>query len=572
MNKKTDHQKNIEELDYQIRSRRPIIYICTHEEERIINVLLELANRPHLERKWKIHSWDLASGVKEIFKDISKKSTPQEIDQESVLKWFLDLNKDDGDKKETNILVLKDYQRLMGANGTGEIETMIVRQLRNMCTQFAFENKTIIIIGTSLYIPEDIEKNTFVIDWSLPEYIHIKELLQLAMTKASNSKIKDKFRLTYTENELDEIVHAFQGLTISEIELLIKYMFLVSVEFDVSIIASRKRDIIRKSGFVEWVENDIQIDQVGGLAGLKNWLNARKDSFSTDAHEYGLPEFPKGILLLGIPGTGKSLCAKAVADLWKLPLLKFDVGKIFSSSVGSSEANMRQAIKISESIAPCLLWVDEIDKGFSGLGSSNFSDGGTAARVFGSFYTWMQEKSSPVYVIATANEISNLPPELLRKGRFDEIFWVDLPDDEEREEIFKIHIKEKKRNAENFDLKLLSKYAKGYSGAEIATAISDGLHESYNDGKRALKNEDIVLALKNTIPLSKLMEEKLNAAREWSQNRTRSASKTKHKITNPITIEATDTFMDSIETLNTEEIIETPIVVSGDSLDRKQEL
>lgn len=546
MTSKTQHQKNIEELDYQIRSRRPIIYICTHEEDRILTVLQELANRKELGRKWRIHAWDIASGVQELTVD-GEIPTPQEMDQEDVLKWFSGFG--EVNKKETNILVLKDYQKFLGINGSDQIETVIVRQLRNMCSRFATENKTIIIIGTSLFVPEDIEKNTFVIDWSLPEYVHIQALLDNAITKATTAQIAKKFKLEYTEKEKEKIVRAFQGLTTNEIELLIKYMFLTASEFDTSIIASKKKDIIRKSEFLEWEDAETGFGDVGGLEGLKDWLNKRSDTFSRDAKEFGLPEFPKGVLLLGIQGCGKSLTAKAIANQWQIPLLKFDVGKIFSSHVGESESNIRKAIKIAESISPCVMWVDELDKGFSGMSSSDKSDGGTTARVFATFYTWMNDKKHPVYLVATANEISHLPPELLRKGRFDEIFWVDLPDEKEREAIFKIHLGKRNRDVKDFDLKRLVEASKNYSGAEIESSIQDALYEAYGDNKRALTNEDIIESLQSTVPLFKLMQERITKLRNWAGPRTRSAANAKHKMLNPTTMDTTESLVDSIETL-----------------------
>ena len=232
---------------------------------------------------------------------------------------------------------------------------------------------------------------------------------------------------------------------------------------------------------------------------------------------------PKGLLLVGVQGCGKSLTAKAVASQWKLPLLRFDLGKVFSGLVGSSEENIRKAIKLAESIAPCILWIDEIEKGLSGFASSNFSDAGTAARVFGTFITWLQEKTKPVFVIATANDISQLPPELLRKGRFDEIFFVDLPGSEERKEIFRIHLEKRYRSPKHFDLDLLPNYSEGFSGAEIEQVIISALYDAFEHG-RPLTTHDLVKSLQETVPLSRTMAEHISALREWSKTRARSAS------------------------------------------------
>jgi SpoVK/Ycf46/Vps4 family AAA+-type ATPase len=256
---------------------------------------------------------------------------------------------------------------------------------------------------------------------------------------------------------------------------------------------------------------------------LKAWLRTRSLAFSASAREFGLPE-PRGILRLGVQGGGKSLVAKAVASFWQLPLIKLDLGKVFSELVGSSEENMRAALATAESIAPAILWLDELDKGLAGVASSHRSDAGTAARVFGSFLTWMQEKTSPVFVIATANNVGSLPPEALRKGRFDEIFFVDLPTEQERREIFAIHILKRRRDPELFDLDRLATAAAGLSGAEIEQAVIGGLYDAFEAG-RDLTNADILHSLQGSIPLSQTMREEIGALRDWARTRARPASR-----------------------------------------------
>ena len=236
---------------------------------------------------------------------------------------------------------------------------------------------------------------------------------------------------------------------------------------------AEKQQIIRKSGLLEFYDNSERMENVGGLDVLKEWLRKRVRAFGDEARAFGLPE-PKGILLVGVQGCGKSLVARSVANAWRLPLLRLDVGRLFASLVGSSEENLRQAIRVAESISPVVLWVDEIEKGFSGVGSSNVSDAGTAARVFGSFITWLQEKQKPVFVIATANDVSQLPPELVRKGRFDEIFFVDLPSAQERVDIWRIHLLKRNRDPGQFDLGVLAMASEGLSGAEIEQAVIAG--------------------------------------------------------------------------------------------------
>jgi SpoVK/Ycf46/Vps4 family AAA+-type ATPase len=258
------------------------------------------------------------------------------------------------------------------------------------------------------------------------------------------------------------------------------------------------------------------------MAAIKEWLRKRGLAFSERARHFGLPE-PKGLLLLGVQGAGKSLLAKAVASQWQLPLLKLDMGRVFSELVGSSEQNMRAVLSTAESVAPCLLWLDELEKGLAGTASSNRSDAGTAARVFGSLLTWMQEKTSPVFVIATANDIHLLPPEALRKGRFDEIFFIDLPDVQERQEIFAIHLAKRGREPKRFDLVALSREAEGFSGAEIEQVVISGLYDAFESG-RELETQDLLRNITDTVPLSQTMKVQITALRDWACTHARPAS------------------------------------------------
>jgi SpoVK/Ycf46/Vps4 family AAA+-type ATPase len=292
--------------------------------------------------------------------------------------------------------------------------------------------------------------------------------------------------------------------------------------FDIPTILDEKKQIIRKSGMLEYYEQTEDVHDIGGLEVLKEWLAKRRHAFSSRAREFGLP-LPKGILLIGVPGTGKSLTAKAVGRLWEMPLLRLDVGKIFAGLVGSSEENIRQVIHTAEAIAPAILWIDEIEKGFSGTGSSNMSDGGTTSRVFGSFITWLQEKRSPVFVIATANNVSQLPPELLRKGRFDEIFFCDLPSADERKQIFDIHIRKKNRDPSGFELDRLVSATGDFSGAEVEQAVVAALYDAFDAGGD-LDTEGLLAALSDIVPLAVTMREQIEAMREWARTRARDAS------------------------------------------------
>jgi len=288
------------------------------------------------------------------------------------------------------------------------------------------------------------------------------------------------------------------------------------------VIISEKEQIVRKSGLLEYYHSTERFDDVGGLDLLKDWLRKRQMAFTERAREYGLPT-PKGVLLIGVQGCGKSLTAKAVASLWKVPLLRLDMSRIFSSLVGASEENLRNALRVAESVSPCILWVDELEKSFAGAQSSALSDAGTTARVLGYFLTWLQEKTAPCFVIATANSIEQLPPELLRKGRLDEIFFVDLPSKRERMEIFAIHLRKRKRDPSLFDLEALAEASQGFSGAEIEQAVISALYDAFSEG-RDITTDDILKAIRETVPLSVTMKEQIDALREWASGRARRAS------------------------------------------------
>jgi SpoVK/Ycf46/Vps4 family AAA+-type ATPase len=370
-----------------------------------------------------------------------------------------------------------------------------------------------------------------------------KEITILDMPLPTLSEIKAKFDKMITQNTqidtsgLDEegkekLCKAAMGLTLQEAENAFALAMVNDGKVDVSdldIILSEKMQVIKKTGILEFINTDIKISDVGGLENLKSWLNKRNNSWSESAKKYCLPA-PKGVLITGVPGCGKSLTAKAMSAAWQLPLLKLDFGKIFSGIVGSSEENMRKAIKTAEAVAPSILWVDEIEKSLSGLNSNG--DSGTSSRIFGTFLTWMQEKTAPVFVIATANNINSLPAELLRKGRFDEIFFVDLPTQREREEIFKLHLSKRLKDKDvaskieiNSDLyKQLAQMTEGFVGAEIEQVVISALYEAFFN-KRPLEFSDLANTIKNVVPLSVTQKEQILAIRQWANIRAVAATK-----------------------------------------------
>ncbi len=317
-------------------------------------------------------------------------------------------------------------------------------------------------------------------------------------------------------------------MTCTEAENAYALAVIESKRVDPAVVAREKAATVKKNGLLEVVTVKETLSNIGGLDVLKSWLLARKDAFSQRAREYGLPS-PKGLLIVGIPGTGKSLTAKATASVFGRPLLKLDAGKLYGSLVGQSEGNLRSVIQTAEAIAPCVLWLDELEKGLAGSKSSGSTDGGTSSRVFGSFISWMQEKTAPVFVVATANDVTQLPPELLRKGRWDDLMFVDLPNGTEREAIWRIQIARHGRDWSHYDTLALAKASEGLTGAEIEQAVIDALYAGFaSDREPGML--DLSKALSETVPLSKLMAEQIGGLRKWAVGRCRMATSVEKEL------------------------------------------
>lgn len=490
-------------LETYIRARYPILWIVTPEEERALGEIEALA----ISLRRRLFHWSITQG--EANPALKAEPDRSKRDPQSMLNAIIEA---DG----PGIWVLRDFHPYLKDAG-------VVRRLREAAFALQKSQKSLLLLGPMLKIPPELEKEITVVDFRLPDTAELDRLLgEIEEAARRNSQIE----VSLNHRERDRLIRACQGLTSNEASNAIaKAIIEAGGRLDgdsVEAVSAEKRQIIRKSGLLEYYASSDRLDDVGGVSMLKEWLRKRVRAFSEAARAFGLPE-PKGILLVGVQGCGKSLVAKSVANAWRLPLLRLDVGRLFSSLVGSSEENLRSAITTAESIAPVVLWVDEIEKGFSGVGSSNVSDAGTAARVFGSFITWLQEKNAPVFVIATANSVHHLPPELVRKGRFDEIFFVDLPTATERAEIWRIHLLKRNRDPSDFDLHTLSMASDGLSGAEIEQAIIDGLYDAFDQG-RPLRMEDLLNVLQQTIPLSTMMQEEIEGLRAWASQRARPAS------------------------------------------------
>lgn len=487
----------------------PYIYIPSYEEERITNTIKNvISNKDLIKSHRKLYMWTQTDGLVSDETKIRDTSSPINA-VESVAK-----------SNEDAIYIFKDFHIYFGGDRNTRPDYAVIRKLRDIIPTLKSSRKTIVFISSKLVIPCDMEKEISILDFDLPNAEEIQPLLEELISGLNPENV----HLTNDDKIL--LSRSALGLTMQEAENAFCRAIVKLKGLDInaiSIIHEEKNQVVKKTGVLEFVKSDLNIDDIGGLENLKKWLIRRNNSWSERAQAYNLPA-PKGVLITGVPGCGKSLTAKAMSAIWGLPLLKLDMGKIFGGIVGSSEENMRKAIATAEAVSPSILWVDEIEKGFSGLKSGG--DSGTSARVFGTFLTWMQEKTDPVFVIATANDISSLPPELLRKGRFDEIFFVDLPTTKEREKIFKVHINKRIKSssvqheitADDSVCRELADLSAGYVGAEIEQIVISAMYEAFY-ANRGLRKEDIIKAIKETVPLSSTQREQILELRAWAKER-----------------------------------------------------
>lgn len=497
-----------------------MIYVPTWEEERALKTFHRLAkDAAFIKTPRTMFVWRITTGVERIESelDIAAGGKLQQ-DTNDPIKALEFIQKYD----EPALLVLLDFHIYFDSR---KQEPKVIRKIRdtvNMLKGGAVP-KNVILLSPRLMLPNELQKDVTIVDFDLPDYQDIRRSLQRII---NDNRGNTKIRFDLSESGIEDLAKAAQGLTLQESENAFARAIVERGCLDENsrdIIVEEKRQIIKKTGVLEFIQSDLNLDDVGGLGNLKKWLIKRNKSWQGRAVKYGLPA-PKGVLITGVPGCGKSLTAKAISAIWKLPLLRMDVGKIFSGIVGSSEENMRNAIKTAEAAAPSILWIDEIEKGFSGVGGSN--DSGTSTRVFGTFLTWMQEKKNPVFVVATANNIHALPSEMLRKGRFDEIFFVDLPTVSERMDIFKVHLMKRLKDESvrgdftwsDETLLHLAKATEGFVGAEIENIVISGLFEAFCE-ERAIRIEDFDKAIANTVPLVVTQAEQIASIRAWANVR-----------------------------------------------------
>lgn len=485
------------ELALFLKARYPIIYINTIEEDRVEYVIRKNV-KTNLNRS--IYSWDFVDGYTNNPNNegFAKRNPLQALELVERL-----------NAETPALFLLKDFNRFL-------TDLSISRKLRNISRILKLQPKTIIIIGSDLTIPKELQDLITVVEFQLPLEDEINQEL---------SRLINSLNIKVDSQLFENLTRACQGLSLERIRRVLSKIIATYKTIDdnsIAVLLTEKKQIISQTEILEYYSVSEKITSLGGLDTLKDWLKKRKTAFGIQAYNYGLPT-PRGLLLIGIQGTGKSLTAKAIANDWQLPLLKLDVGKLFGGIVGESESRLRQMIHVAETISPCILWIDEIDKAFTNTESRG--DSGTSNRVLATFISWLSEKTRPVFVIATANNIDLLPLEIIRKGRFDEIFFLDLPKQEEREEIFKIHVQEfRPKTWESFDYVKLAQSSDSFSGAEIRQSIIEGMYHAFYE-KREFTTDDICLALKELIPLAHLESDQMIRLKNWaSSGRIRLAS------------------------------------------------
>lgn len=480
----------------------PIIYINTFEEDKVDSLIPEISSGKE------VYEWNETNG----YIDFETKTPLQE---DCTLERMLDQLKTP-DLLDRKILIFKDITSYLD-------EPRIVSKVKGLARMInQGVDATVIIVSSVLVIPKDIEKYVTILEMDYLNTDEIKTIIR--------GFVKDNLNQRVDEKLIEEFALAFKGLTEFEILNLLALSYADDGDLtrkDLRLIFDQKQQMIKKAGILEMIPLKETIDDIGGLENLKAWFIKKAKVYKNmnNAKKYGV-DMPKGVLIAGVPGCGKSLNAKAAANLFEVPLLRLDMGRLMGKYVGESEGNLRSAIALAEAISPCVLWIDELEKAFAGIGGS----GGGAevtTRLFGNFLTWMQEKESPTFVVATANDITKLPPELLRKGRFDEIFYVGLPNKEEREKIFNIHIKKRRpQDLKNIRVKELVSITEGFSGADIEGVVKDAIESAFAEDKTSIQTADVIDAIKDTHSLSEIMKEALEKmTKEYENRKFKSASK-----------------------------------------------
>jgi SpoVK/Ycf46/Vps4 family AAA+-type ATPase len=481
-----------------LSARHPCVFIPTHEESYALNLVRHAA----LGTKEPFWIWTVLRGVHPgLFEDA--KSIPNSEHPAAALHHFAH------QMTEPSICAMLDVSGHLQDERT-------LRSLRETIAKFRQDGGCLVLIDHADQLPGVIQSDATRFELSLPDEEELERLIRDTVKRLAKH---NPVHASISRRDLKTIIRNLAGLPRRAAERIIADCVAEDAKFsaeDVNAVLAHKRKHLQADGVLEYVEAPVDLEQIGGLAKLKRWLKHREAALSEEAREFGL-EPPRGVLLLGVQGAGKSLSAKAIATAWQRPLLRLDPGALYDRFVGESEKRLRDALHQAEMMSPIVLWIDEIEKGFASAASQS-TDGGLSQRMFGTLLTWMQEHEKPVFLVATANDIDALPPELLRKGRFDEIFFVDLPDEKTRRQIFEIHLRKRRRDPAEFDVSALAAASNGFSGAEIEQAVIAALHEAFAE-KGEIDTNRIVDVLSRSPPLSVTAAERIAMLREWAKDR-----------------------------------------------------
>jgi len=488
-------------LEHYLKACVPLIYVRTSEDSRGVKHIVDAVNKAGLSECY-IAEWSANKGLV---------VNGERTDRDTVSKALAYLIS----SEDTGVLIIHNIRQFIS-------NFMVIQDLKDALMVCRVRGSYIILIGAEVEFPPEIKDLVTIYDFPLPN----KEFFTRIFSEMVG-KYKDSMELPSTEEEKTALIgkaaSAALGMNAIQGESSMALSIVKTRTIDLQTIFSEKEACIKQSDVLELVQTHESLDTLGGFDQFKKWVGKRVNGFSQEALNYGLRP-PRGILLVGVPGAGKSLCAKVLASYFGVPLIKFDIGKVFRSLQGSSESAVRQALRVADAAAPAILWIEELEKSMAGTESSGKTDSGTTARIMQTILTWMNDKQTAVFVAATANKVEAIPPELLRKGRFDEVFGVDLPVQNEREEIFSIHIRKRNRDILSYDLILLAEQSEGYTGAEIEAAIDDAMATAFSDNIREFTTEDILSSIKDTIPQSSSQREKISAIRDWITTRTRLVS------------------------------------------------
>ncbi len=483
-----------------LKARNTLLWVVTREEVRVERAIVEAAGAA----RYGVRFWDCASGI--------SGAEGKQVDPVAAPDAALDFIKG---QRGRMVYVMRDLHKWL--------DPVVLRTLRNLAKSLQSsppdDARTIVVLTPSAEIPPELAGHVTLIDYPLPDRAEMSSILDDIL-----GSLAPEVRANAVPNGVrDAAIDAAVGLSAEEATSCYARSLVTLRKIDPALVAGEKKRVIAREKVLTWHDADPRgFEAIGGLDVLKSWLRARRGAFGERARAFGLPA-PKGAMLVGLPGCGKSLTAKCIAAAWGMPLLRLDLGALKSKYVGESEGNIRKALAVAEAVAPCVLWVDEIEKALAGA-SGPQGDGGVSTDALGAVLSWMQERQGSVFVVATANDVRALPPELLRKGRFDEVFWVDLPTRSERESILAASLTSHGRQKSGIDLYEVAKATESFTGAEIAALVPDALFAAFEEGERAITTTDLLAAVATTTPMAKTSSERIEALRAWAVGRARRAS------------------------------------------------